>query len=120
MNHTGWVLSLTNTSHHTCYVNGYAKLTLENSKHKAIQTSTHEGSTYFVQDPGAHKVALKPGKKAVADLEYSHIRQQGTEYATYVSVTLPGEKGRQTVRLIDRYVFLGHLNVTAFASSIQF
>ena len=116
----GWVLKATNVSRHTCSVTGYANLALQNARHQAVHTNEHRGSTWFVQDPGAHKVVLRPGKSAVADLEYAHIRQQGTVHADFLKVQLPGEKGSQTVRLTDPWVFQGSVFVTAFAGHITF
>lgn len=112
---TGWVLGAANITHRTCYVDGYANLTLQNSKHKAIHTEERRGSTWFMQDPGAHRIVIRPGHVAVADLAYAHIRQQGTEHPTYIKITLPGEKSGQTVRLTDPWVFRGQVDVTAFA-----
>jgi hypothetical protein len=85
-----------------------------------VRTEEHRGSTYFVTDPGAHKIVLRPGRKAVADLQWDHIRQTGTVHATYLAVGLPGVKGHQTVRLGDPYVYQGRLFVTAFASHLRF
>ncbi len=120
MMHIGDIVSATNRSRHACYVDGYAALRLLNAHHTAIHTDTHHGSTYFVPDPGAHKVLLKAGKTAVADLEYSHIRQSDTEHAKYVRVTPPGEARGTTVTLPDPYVWRGRLTVTAFAAHLAF
>lgn len=120
MMHVGDVLSATNRSHHTCYVDGYAALRLRSAHGTAVHTETQRGSTYFVHDPGPHKVVLKPGRAAVADLEYSHIRQSDTEYAKYLRVTPPGETHYATVALPDRYVWRGRLTVTAFAAHLAF
>lgn len=117
---TGWILRATNISHHTCSINGYAGLTLQNAKHQAIHTEEQKGSTYFVSDPGAHRLVLRPGGSAVADLAYAHIRQQGTEHPSYLKISLPGEKAGQTVHLTDPWVYRGRVAVTAFASHLTF
>jgi Protein of unknown function (DUF4232) len=120
MMHVGWILSLKNASRHTCSVTGHPKLALENGRHKPVHSVEYKGTTYFVGDPGAHRIVLRPGKTAVADLVYNHIRQQGTVYATYLKVTPPGESAHREVALIDRYVYAGELTVTAFATSLPF
>lgn len=117
---TGWILRARNTSHHACYVDGYANLVLQNAKHKAIHTEEQKGSTWFVKDPGAHRIVLRPGGSVVADLAYAHIRQQGTEHPSYLRIALPGEKAGQTVPLTDPWVFRGQVSVTAFAGHLTF
>jgi hypothetical protein len=66
----GLMLTLTNVSTHTCQVNGYPSLRMEDSAHRVLRTDVHEGATYFNDDPGPRVVELSPGERASAVLAW--------------------------------------------------
>ncbi|MEH6373045.1 DUF4232 domain-containing protein [Streptomyces sp. KLMMK] len=117
MSHEGTVLVLTNTSDRNCALRGYPGLQLENSRHKAVDTSTSWGSTYFVPDPGKSTLLLQPGGSAEAALAWAHADAPRMVKAGYLRITPPASRDHLTIPF-DKTVTNGDLSVTAFTRSI--
>ncbi len=113
----GFILTLTNTSNHSCSVDGYAGLKLENAAHHPVHSSTHPGGTYFIYpDPRPRLIVLSPGETASADFAYFSGTGGSTDsVATYLLVAPPGTKRYVTVPIPGAPVriYLGSLNETA-------
>lgn len=112
---TGLVLTLTNASDHTCRVNGYPGLVMEDSEHRVLPTDVADGSTFITPDPGVSDVDLAPGERASAFVGWG--TPTGTNDATpsYLRVSLPGGTGYRRAAFQPINVTNGHLGVTALA-----
>ncbi|UQI46465.1 DUF4232 domain-containing protein [Streptomyces sp. HU2014] len=118
MSHEGTVLALTNTSGRTCALRGYPGLQLEDTRHKAVDTITSWGSTYFVPDPGKRTLVLKPGGSAEAALAWAHADAPRMVQAGYLRVTPPASRDHLTIPF-EKTVTNGQLSVTALAYRID-
>ncbi|MDF3289631.1 DUF4232 domain-containing protein [Streptomyces silvisoli] len=118
MSHIGKVLVLKNTSGRTCALRGYPGLRLENAHHQSQTTHTHWGATYFVPDPGAKTIVLRPGQSAEADLVWADADAPRMVRAAYLEVTPPASRGHLTIPF-NHIVTNGDLSVTAFTRSIN-
>ncbi|MBB5121672.1 hypothetical protein AF335_07950 [Streptomyces eurocidicus] len=118
MSHEGTVLVLTNTSGRTCALRGYPGLQLEDAGHRALDTSTSWGSTYFVPDPGKSTLSLRPGGTAEAALAWAHADAPRLVRAAYLRVTPPASRDHLTIPF-EKTVTEGRLSVTALAHSIN-
>ncbi|ARZ66226.1 hypothetical protein SMD11_0560 [Streptomyces albireticuli] len=118
MSHEGTVLALTNTSGRTCALRGYPGLQLEDTRHKAVDTITSWGSTYFVPDPGKRTLVLKPGGSAEAALAWAHADAPRMVQAGYLRVTPPASRDHLTIPF-EKTVTNGQLSVTALAYGID-
>ncbi|WP_433859588.1 DUF4232 domain-containing protein [Streptomyces kronopolitis] len=114
MNHEGTYLRVTNTGTGTCAISGYPGLALEAAGHSAIKTTVHRGDTYFAKDPGAHRVTLKPGKSAYADLVWSHAGP--SVKAKYLQVSPTGGNAHGILPFA-KDVDGGSLSVTAWSAT---
>jgi hypothetical protein len=114
----GVILALTNSSRHTCALDGYPGLELLNSRHQVLHTVTHWGSTFFANDLGRRLVDLAPGQTAQASLAWTHVGS-GAVSASYLEVTPPDSATHLTTsfrQLVDG----GGLDVTALARTVSF
>jgi Protein of unknown function (DUF4232) len=114
----GFILTLTNTSNHSCSIDGYAGLKLKNAAHHLVHSTTHRGNTYFAADPGPHLIVLSPGETASADFAFGAGTGGSTDaVASYLLVAPPGTRQYLTVRIPGAPVRidLGKLSVTAMA-----
>ncbi|MGK5728877.1 DUF4232 domain-containing protein [Streptomyces sp. URMC 124] len=117
MSHVGTVLVLTNTSGRACALRGYPGLQLEDAHHKAVDTTTSWGSTYFIPDPGKSTLLLQPGGSAEAALAWAHADAPRMVQAGYLRITPPASRDHLTIPF-EQMVTNGQLSVTAFARSI--
>ena len=114
----GLTLALTNSSRHTCALDGYPGLRLLDSRHQVLHTVTHWGSTFFANDPGRRLVDLAPGQTARASLAWTQAGRS-TVSASYLAITPPDSTAHLTIsfrRLVDG----GDLDVTALARTVPF
>jgi hypothetical protein len=114
----GLILTLTNSSRHTCELDGYPGLGLLDSRHHVLHTVTRRGSTFYANDPGRRPVDLAPGQMARASLAWTHAASSAVT-ASYLEVTPPDSATRLTIsfrQLVDD----GDLNVTALARTVSF
>ncbi|MFI1968593.1 hypothetical protein BLA24_05920 [Streptomyces cinnamoneus] len=118
MSHEGTVLTLTNTSDHTCALRGYPGLGLEDARHGPLETHTSWGSTYFIPDPGKQTLRLRPGESAEAGLAWAHADAPTMVQARYLEITPPASRDHLTVPF-DKTVTNGDLSVTAFARTVD-
>ncbi|MFF3743326.1 DUF4232 domain-containing protein [Streptomyces kronopolitis] len=114
MSHEGTYLKVTNTGKSNCAISGYPGLALEGAGHSAIKTKVHRGDTYFAKDPGAHRVTLKPGKSAYADLVWSHAGPSAK--AKYLQVSPTGSNAHGILPFTND-VDGGSLSVTAWSAT---
>ncbi|MFI0262588.1 DUF4232 domain-containing protein [Streptomyces sp. NPDC017056] len=116
MNHAGTYLRVVNTGTSTCSFSGYPGLALEGAGHTALKTRVRQGDTYFAKDPGVHRVTLKPGKSAYADLVWTHTGA-GTAHAKYLQVSPTGSNSHSVIPF-DQEVDNGTLSVTAWSPKL--
>jgi hypothetical protein len=113
LGNVGVDVSLRNRSMHTCFVFGYVGFGLRDRHRRRQRSRVRWGSTYFQIDPRPHRVVLRPGTRAVANLAWTANplpgeRQNGpcepTSY--WLEVTPPDERASHLVRF--RQVVCGH------------
>jgi len=114
----GVILTLTNSSKHTCALNGYPGLELLNSRHRVLQTITHRGSTFYANDPGRRLLDLAPGQTARAGLAWTHARSSAVS-ASYLNITPPEATAHLTISF-RQHIDGGDLDVTALARTVSF
>ncbi|MFJ9408351.1 DUF4232 domain-containing protein [Streptomyces sp. NPDC101393] len=115
MNHVGVYLKVVNTGKSACTFSGYPGLALEAAGHTALKTTARHGDTYFAQDPGVHKVTLKPGGAAYADMVWTHTGAS-TAHAKYLQISPTGSNAHSVVAF-DQDVDNGTLAVTAWSAA---
>jgi Domain of unknown function (DUF4232) len=114
----GLILALTNSSRHTCALDGYPGLGLLNSRHQVLHTVTRWGSTFYANDSGRRLVDLAPGQAARASLAWTHAGSS-TVSASYLDVTPPDSTTRLTISF-RQHIDGGDLDVTALAPTVSF
>ncbi len=112
--HAGVTLQLTNSSRHTCALDGYPGLRLLNSRHQILHTVTHWGSIWYADDPGRKLVDLAPGQAAQTGLGWTYAGSSAVR-ASYLEVTPPDSATYLTISFRQR-VDGGDLDVTALAA----
>lgn len=70
MHHIGMNIVVTNASQRACSMNGYPRVVLLDEHRKPVHTDDVYGSTYFQDDPGAHRIVLKPGQSSTSNVAY--------------------------------------------------
>ncbi|MFH8409037.1 DUF4232 domain-containing protein [Streptomyces sp. NPDC018019] len=116
MNHAGTYLRVQNTGGTTCAISGYPGLALEGAGHTALKTEVRHGDTYFAKDPGVHRVTLKPGRSAYADLVWTHTGAD-TAPAKFLQISPTGSNAHNVVPF-DQEVDNGTLSVTAWSAKL--
>ena len=114
----GLILTLTNSSRHTCALDGYPGLGLLNSRHQVLHTVTHWGSTFYANDPGRRLVDLAPGQTARASLAWTQAGSSAVS-ASYLDVTPPDSTAHLTISF-RQHIDGGDLDVTALARTVPF
>jgi Protein of unknown function (DUF4232) len=114
----GVILTLTNSSRHTCALDGYPGLRLLNSRHQVLHTVTRWGSTFYANDPGRRLVDLAPGQSAKASLAWTQAGSS-TISASYLDVTPPDTTAHLTISF-RQHIDSGDLDVTALARTMSF
>ena len=114
----GLILTLTNSSRHTCALDGYPGLGLLNSRHQVLHTVTHWGSTFYANDPARRLVDLAPGQTARASLAWTQAGSS-TVSASYLDVTPPDSTAHLTISF-RQHIDGGDLDVTALARTVPF
>jgi hypothetical protein len=112
----GTELVLTNSSRHTCALDGYPGVRLLDSRHQVLHTVAHRGSTWWANDPGRRPADLAPGQAARAALAWTAAGSSAVS-ASYLEVTPPGSGTHLTLsfrKLVDG----GNLDVTAVARTV--
>jgi hypothetical protein len=112
----GAVLTLTNTSHQTCTVQGHPGLGLQNGNHQNQHIDVVWGSTYFAQDPGNHPITLAPGESAYAAMAWNQPNGTRSLTPSYLLVTPPDQTTHLTVPFTPGSIDAGTLNVTALGA----
>jgi hypothetical protein len=106
-----------NRSGHTCFVYGYAGFGLEDAHHRATPSRVTWGSTVARPDPGRHRVVLRPGRAAFANLSYSDV-PFGNERcgpSAWLEVTPPDERRYRLISFRGIVCDHGHLTATALS-----
>ncbi|MFH8597199.1 DUF4232 domain-containing protein [Streptomyces rimosus] len=116
MNHSGTYLRVQNTGKVACAISGYPGLALEGAGHTALRTTVRHGDTYFAKDPGVHRVTLKPGQSAYADLVWTHTGAN-TAHAKSLQISPTGSNAHSVVPF-DQEVDNGTLSVTAWSAKL--
>jgi|SRR5919198_1481749 hypothetical protein len=117
LGHEGLMLTLTNTSTHTCQVTGYPGLRMEDSAHRVLPTSVRAGATYFNDDPGPSVVELSPGERAGAVVAWGNPPGGADVEPVYLRVSLAGAAGAfLRIPFQPGNVTNGRLDVTALAA----
>ncbi|MGH3121584.1 MAG: DUF4232 domain-containing protein [Streptosporangiaceae bacterium] len=115
----GLILTLTNSSRHTCALDGYPGLELLNSRHQVLHTITRRGSTFYANDPGRRLPGLAPGQTARASLAWTRARSSAVS-ASYLNITPPGSTARLQTISFRQHIDGGDLDVTALARTVSF
>lgn len=114
-------VALRNRSSHTCFVFGYAGFGLENARHHVKPSWVTWGSTFAQRDPGRHRVVLRPGRAAFANLAWNDVPVGGERScggaSTWLEVTPPDERQYRLVRFGGIVCNHGHLTATALSGS---
>jgi hypothetical protein len=120
MNHEGVMLTLKNTTRHTCALRGYPGLGLENARHQVLHSRTSWGSTWYATDPGKRTLFLKPGQTAQANIAWTHVNTgtSGAVKASCLEVTPPASRAHKLLPF-NEWVDFGRLDVTAMAYHIK-
>ena len=117
LGHQGLMLTLTNTATHTCQVTGYPGLRMEDSAHRVLPTSVHQGSTFFNDDPGPSVVELSPGERASAVVAWGNPPGGVDVQPAYLRISLADSAGAfLRVPFQQMNVTNGQLHVTALAA----
>ena len=114
----GFLVTLTNVSGDSCWVDGYPRLELRDAAWRPLHTRTRRGPTYFDSDPGRHLIVLSPGETASADIGFGVAGDPSNSVlATYLEVTPPGGHRHLWLRIPygPALVYRGELDVTALA-----
>lgn len=112
-----------NRSSHPCFVYGYAGFGLENARHHVKPSWVTWGSTFAQRDPGRHRVVLRPGRAAFANLAWSDVPVGGEDQrscggvSAWLQVTPPDERRYRLVRFGGIVCNHGHLTATALSRS---
>ena len=86
----GFILTLTNTSNHSCTLYGYPGLQLLNAKLQPLRTRTLWGMTNFDRNQVKSPIVLSPGETASADISFGvYGTPSNSVLATYMEVTPP-------------------------------
>ncbi len=110
-------LAFRNRSGHTCFVFGHPGLGLEDAHHRPLRSRVTWGSTVARRDPGPHRVLLRPGRAAFANLSGSdvQVRNERCVQPTWLAVTPPDEFSHRHVPFKAPVCNHGHLTVTALS-----
>ena len=106
-----------NRSGHTCFVYGYAGFGLQDAHHRILPSRLTWGSTVARRDPGRHRVVLRPGRAAFANLSWSDVpvRNERCVHPTWLEVTPPDEFSHRLVPFRSIVCNHGHLTATALS-----
>jgi hypothetical protein len=106
-----------NRSSRACFVFGYPGFGLEDAHHRVKPSWVTWGSTPARRDPRRHRVVLRPGRAAFANLSYSDV-EHGNERcgpSAWLEVTPPDERRFRLVPFNGIVCNRGHLTVTALS-----
>jgi hypothetical protein len=106
-----------NHSGHACIVYGYAGFGLEDAHHRATPSRVTWGSTVARRDPGRHRVVLRPGRAAFANLSFSDVpfENERCSRSAWLEVTPPAERRYRLVPFGGFVCDHGHLTATALS-----
>jgi hypothetical protein len=110
-------IAFRNRSGHTCFVFGYPGLGLESARHFLLPSRVTWGSTPARRDPRPHRVVLRRGRAAYANLSWSDV-PTGSERCVqprWLEVTPPDEFTHRIVPFKAPVCSRGHLTVTALS-----
>ena len=110
-------IAFRNRSGHACFVFGYPGLGLESAHHFLPPSRVTWGSTPARRDPRPHRVVLRLGRAAFANLSWSDV-PRGSERCvqpTWLEVTPPDEFAHRLVPFKAPVCSHGHLTVTALS-----
>jgi hypothetical protein len=112
-------LGFRNISTRACVVFGYPGLGLEDAHHRVKPSHVTWGSTVARRDPRPHRVVLRPGRAAFANMSYSDV-PFGDELcrpSPWLEVTPPDERAHRLVPFGGLVCNHGHLTVTALSAT---
>jgi hypothetical protein len=106
-----------NRSGHACFVFGYAGFGLEDAHHRVTPSRVTWGSTSARHDPGRHRVVLRPGRAAFANLQYGDVPfgNERCRPSTWLEVTPPDERRYRLIPFGAPVCDHGHLTATALS-----
>jgi hypothetical protein len=119
-------VALRNSSHHACFVYGYAGFGLQNAHHGEQRSRVIWGNTYFQTDRRPHRVVLRPGRRAYTNLAWSdnpgpgeNLRGPCEPVSAWLEVTPPDEYTFLLVRFGQRVCARGNLFATALSATAK-
>lgn len=117
----GTEVAFHNVGGRTCHVYGYPGFALEDVHHRQQRSHLRWGSTYFRTDPRPHRVLLRPGRAAFAELAWTDNPAPDENIRTcepvsaWLEVTPPDEHTFRRVRFGQRACYHGSLAATALS-----
>lgn len=108
-----------NRSGHACFVDGYAGFGLEDAHHRVRPSRVTWGSTFARRDPRPHRVLLRPGGAAFANLAWHDVpvRDERCGPSAWLEVTPPDARRHRLVRFGGIVCDHGHLTATALSGA---
>jgi len=114
----GFLLTLTNTSNHSCSLYGFPGLQLLDAQQRPLPTTTQWGMSYFDRNQVKSLIVLSPGETASADISYGvYGTASNSVLAYYMEVTPPNCYGHFILKIPHgpALVYLHQVQVTPMA-----
>lgn len=123
MGKDGVIVKLTNTSDHTCAIEGYGGYGLLDEQGRTIPTEVGRGPSWFAPDPGRHLITLTKGESAYSALSWGIMGPDGDgtcdKFSPTLQVTPPDERDFLTAPLagvVCRGDAVDNIHGTAYAA----
>lgn len=123
MGKDGVIVKLTNSSDHTCTIEGYGGYGLLDAQGHPIPTKIIRGPTWLAPDPGRHPITLRKGESAYSALDWGIMGPDGDgtcdKFSPTLQITPPDERDFLTAPLagvVCRGDAVENIHGTAYAA----